>query len=324
MHHGYSLFHRKPRPKFEIEALFRLVMLYTDTKKYTPHCMIKAKKYSSRYYCIGTHDIKTIINNQIHIVGSLINSSNDTGIFKLNLNIQMNLNRSFYFQKGLSFCADNDIFSSSRSLLRRYNNYTIDMASSAEDYCCIFIFGWFKWKKPLSSDTIVHDRREVVPVYHEKCLREQVYISIFTRIISSENPSVLLYETRKSQIFSQQGSDTVTLMSDSPTSGVYTVYHTCYNRNIKVLIKHASMVGEITFFLIGPVSAYIKLNKVTIYYNIFPHTHQCELKSKAVNILLNKRCYMGVKQCANSTALGSEVVAFAYFLYLSPKFASQF
>ncbi|KAE9521269.1 hypothetical protein AGLY_018332 [Aphis glycines] len=103
MHHGYSLFHRKPRPKFEIEALFRLVMLYTDTKKYTPHCMIKAKKYSSRYYCIGTHDIKTIINNQIHIVGSLIN-------------IQMNLNRSFYFQKGLSFCADNDIFSSSRSI----------------------------------------------------------------------------------------------------------------------------------------------------------------------------------------------------------------
>jgi len=28
--------------------------------------------------------------------------------------IQMNLNHSFYFQKGLSFCADNDIFSSSR------------------------------------------------------------------------------------------------------------------------------------------------------------------------------------------------------------------
>ncbi|KAE9524071.1 hypothetical protein AGLY_015552 [Aphis glycines] len=33
MHQGYSLFHRKPPPKFEIEALFRLVMLYTDTKK---------------------------------------------------------------------------------------------------------------------------------------------------------------------------------------------------------------------------------------------------------------------------------------------------
>ncbi|KAE9524486.1 hypothetical protein AGLY_015119 [Aphis glycines] len=35
MHQGYSLFHRKPSPKFEIEALFRLVMLYTDTKKKT-------------------------------------------------------------------------------------------------------------------------------------------------------------------------------------------------------------------------------------------------------------------------------------------------
>ncbi|KAE9532784.1 hypothetical protein AGLY_009865 [Aphis glycines] len=33
MHQGYSLFHQKPSPKFEIEALFRLVMLYTDTKK---------------------------------------------------------------------------------------------------------------------------------------------------------------------------------------------------------------------------------------------------------------------------------------------------
>ncbi|KAE9531313.1 hypothetical protein AGLY_010519 [Aphis glycines] len=33
MHQGYSLFHRKPPPKFEIEALFRLVMLYTDKKK---------------------------------------------------------------------------------------------------------------------------------------------------------------------------------------------------------------------------------------------------------------------------------------------------
>ncbi|KAE9541109.1 hypothetical protein AGLY_004354 [Aphis glycines] len=32
MHQEYSLFHWKPPPKFEIEALFRLVMLYTDTK----------------------------------------------------------------------------------------------------------------------------------------------------------------------------------------------------------------------------------------------------------------------------------------------------
>ncbi|KAF0759521.1 Uncharacterized protein FWK35_00011138 [Aphis craccivora] len=33
MYQGYSLCHRKPPPKFEIEALFGLVMLYTDTKK---------------------------------------------------------------------------------------------------------------------------------------------------------------------------------------------------------------------------------------------------------------------------------------------------
>ncbi|KAE9536992.1 hypothetical protein AGLY_006799 [Aphis glycines] len=34
MYQGYSLFYRKPPPKFEIKALFRLVMLYTDTKTY--------------------------------------------------------------------------------------------------------------------------------------------------------------------------------------------------------------------------------------------------------------------------------------------------
>ncbi|KAF0767690.1 Uncharacterized protein FWK35_00005207 [Aphis craccivora] len=33
MHQGYLLLHRKPPPKFEIGTLFRLVMLYTDTKK---------------------------------------------------------------------------------------------------------------------------------------------------------------------------------------------------------------------------------------------------------------------------------------------------
>ncbi|KAE9524623.1 hypothetical protein AGLY_014673, partial [Aphis glycines] len=37
MHQGNSLCHRKPPPKFEIEALFRLVMLYTDTKKTHTH-----------------------------------------------------------------------------------------------------------------------------------------------------------------------------------------------------------------------------------------------------------------------------------------------
>ncbi|KAE9530857.1 hypothetical protein AGLY_011319 [Aphis glycines] len=42
MHQEYSLCHRKPPLKFEIEALFRLVMLYTDTKtkKNTHYCKI--------------------------------------------------------------------------------------------------------------------------------------------------------------------------------------------------------------------------------------------------------------------------------------------
>ncbi|KAE9525550.1 hypothetical protein AGLY_014077 [Aphis glycines] len=37
MHQGYSLLHQKPPPKFEIEAFFRLVMLYTDTQKKKTH-----------------------------------------------------------------------------------------------------------------------------------------------------------------------------------------------------------------------------------------------------------------------------------------------
>ncbi|KAE9532614.1 hypothetical protein AGLY_009695 [Aphis glycines] len=41
MHQVYSLFHRKPPLKFEIEALFRLVKLYTDTQKK------KQKKHTS-------------------------------------------------------------------------------------------------------------------------------------------------------------------------------------------------------------------------------------------------------------------------------------
>ncbi|KAE9545419.1 hypothetical protein AGLY_000962 [Aphis glycines] len=41
MHQGYSLFHRKPPPKFEIEALFRLVMLYTDKKKKKTYIIVK-------------------------------------------------------------------------------------------------------------------------------------------------------------------------------------------------------------------------------------------------------------------------------------------
>ncbi|KAE9533239.1 hypothetical protein AGLY_009280 [Aphis glycines] len=37
MYQGYSLCHRKPPLKFKIEALFLLVMLYTDTKKKETH-----------------------------------------------------------------------------------------------------------------------------------------------------------------------------------------------------------------------------------------------------------------------------------------------
>ena len=46
MHQGYSLCHRKPPPKFEIEALFRLVMLYRHTKK--THIMVKSIHSSLR------------------------------------------------------------------------------------------------------------------------------------------------------------------------------------------------------------------------------------------------------------------------------------
>ncbi|KAE9521400.1 hypothetical protein AGLY_018222 [Aphis glycines] len=43
-----SLFHRKPPPKFEIKALFRLVMLYTDTKKKKTYIIVKSIHSSLR------------------------------------------------------------------------------------------------------------------------------------------------------------------------------------------------------------------------------------------------------------------------------------
>ncbi|KAE9533684.1 hypothetical protein AGLY_009033 [Aphis glycines] len=51
MHQGYSLFHRKSPPKFEIEALFQLVMLYTDqkTKKKNKKTYINEKKIDQSY-----------------------------------------------------------------------------------------------------------------------------------------------------------------------------------------------------------------------------------------------------------------------------------
>ena len=47
MHQGYSLCHRKPPPKFEIEALFRQVILYIHrrTKK---HITVKSIHSSLR------------------------------------------------------------------------------------------------------------------------------------------------------------------------------------------------------------------------------------------------------------------------------------
>ncbi|KAE9538596.1 hypothetical protein AGLY_005695 [Aphis glycines] len=47
---GYSLFHRKPSPKFEIEALFRLVMLYANTKKKHTSMVVKKMIYVSNFY----------------------------------------------------------------------------------------------------------------------------------------------------------------------------------------------------------------------------------------------------------------------------------
>ncbi|KAE9533243.1 hypothetical protein AGLY_009284 [Aphis glycines] len=60
MHQGYSLFHRKPPPKFEIEALFRLVMLYTDTK---------TKKHTSfgALYCVFYLLNISIFKESIHV-----------------------------------------------------------------------------------------------------------------------------------------------------------------------------------------------------------------------------------------------------------------
>ncbi|KAE9541256.1 hypothetical protein AGLY_004501 [Aphis glycines] len=45
MHQGYSLCHRKPSLKLEIEALFRLVMLYRDTKTKKKTHIIKLTTY---------------------------------------------------------------------------------------------------------------------------------------------------------------------------------------------------------------------------------------------------------------------------------------
>ncbi|KAE9545535.1 hypothetical protein AGLY_001078 [Aphis glycines] len=59
MHQVYSLYHRKPPPKFEIEALFRLVILYTDTKK--SHIIVLKFVYSLPFLMETVWDPPAII-----------------------------------------------------------------------------------------------------------------------------------------------------------------------------------------------------------------------------------------------------------------------
>ncbi|KAF0758483.1 Uncharacterized protein FWK35_00020938, partial [Aphis craccivora] len=49
MHQLHSFCYRKPPPKFEIEALFRHVLLYTDTQKKTHNDTTLLNQYIHRY-----------------------------------------------------------------------------------------------------------------------------------------------------------------------------------------------------------------------------------------------------------------------------------
>ncbi|KAE9525937.1 hypothetical protein AGLY_013986 [Aphis glycines] len=71
MHKRYSLFHRKPPPKFEIEALFRLVILYTDTKKKTHIILVTIfflSVYSTIFYeiCQNRENLQLILKLKNH------------------------------------------------------------------------------------------------------------------------------------------------------------------------------------------------------------------------------------------------------------------
>ncbi|KAE9528537.1 hypothetical protein AGLY_012108 [Aphis glycines] len=78
VHQGYSLFHRKPPPKFEIEALFRLVMLYTDKKKIyiivkSIHSLLCSESkinntLNNRLIKISSIHEFTSLNTRIHII----------------------------------------------------------------------------------------------------------------------------------------------------------------------------------------------------------------------------------------------------------------
>ncbi|KAE9528889.1 hypothetical protein AGLY_012464 [Aphis glycines] len=94
MHQGYSLCHRKPPPKFEIKALFRLVMLYTDTQK-KPQIIVESihsslrsesKIYKWKSLCrIAT--IGIVIQQKIFVTYSNTNGVLCEFIFKIqNLN----------------------------------------------------------------------------------------------------------------------------------------------------------------------------------------------------------------------------------------------
>jgi len=61
MHQEYSLSHRKSTPKFEIGALFRQVMLYTDTQKKTHHCKINTLLISNSSLCSESETLLGIL-----------------------------------------------------------------------------------------------------------------------------------------------------------------------------------------------------------------------------------------------------------------------
>ncbi|KAE9541191.1 hypothetical protein AGLY_004436 [Aphis glycines] len=62
MHQGYSFFHRKPSPKFEIEALFRLVKLSQTQKKnkHTSLFLLMVEEYENKIFNIQAKFIHRI------------------------------------------------------------------------------------------------------------------------------------------------------------------------------------------------------------------------------------------------------------------------
>ncbi|KAE9522508.1 hypothetical protein AGLY_017101 [Aphis glycines] len=118
MHQGYLLFHRKPPPKFEIEALFRLVMLYTDTKTKNKNIIVKSihsslrsksKTKQKRILQIYLQRSSCSRSRHLHIVHPLrakirceynldLNPINSVIIFPFNSSL--NLSKTFLLTKG--------------------------------------------------------------------------------------------------------------------------------------------------------------------------------------------------------------------------------